>query len=312
MNRPLAADSTWKALLCVATGLLLLTLSDTIVRWVSARLPLHEMMTLRGLFAISTILVLARVTRWFGVLSINQPGLLVLRAVLMAAVNTSFFLALITLPYAYAMALFFTSPLIITALAAVVLREPVGLVRWAAVGTGLVGVVVILDPAMEQPTRWAGLALLAAVLYAAVQVLNRGTRAQHGPGVSALAGHIGIFTVSVCAGLVLGGGRYAADSPDALGAAFFGAWVRPELGDFLLLAAAGCIAATAMCLLFQSYRLAPASSVAPFEYLALLYATISGYLLWGEVPTLRTGAGIALIVGAGMIAIFRTHARQQR
>jgi drug/metabolite transporter (DMT)-like permease len=77
-------------------------------------------------------------------------------------------------------------------------------------------------------------------------------------------------------------------------------WSTPTFGDLILLMACGAIAAVGTVLLTQAYRLAEASTVAPYEYTALIWSLIYGWMFWGEFPDPIAWAGIALVVGAGL------------
>ena len=101
---------------------------------------------------------------------------------------------------------------------------------------------------------------------------------------------------------LLGAGNFTSDDPSL--AFLFRQWVMPSTRDLLLLSACGVIAGIATVLLAQAYRMAEANYVTSFEYSAMIWATLGGYLFWGEVPDAYTLAGTALIVGAGLFMLF--------
>jgi drug/metabolite transporter (DMT)-like permease len=90
------------------------------------------------------------------------------------------------------------------------------------------------------------------------------------------------------------------------------AWVLPGLTDFLLIGSCGVIAAIAMTLLTQAYRIAKASVVTSFEYTGMLWAPLWGFLFFGEIPHLTTIAGAVLIIAAGLVALSSPAARENK
>jgi drug/metabolite transporter (DMT)-like permease len=85
-------------------------------------------------------------------------------------------------------------------------------------------------------------------------------------------------------------------------------WIWPQPLDFLAMAVCGAIAAAALTLLTQAYRVAPAALVAPFEYSFMFWALLWGWLFWGDLPDPLAWLGIAVIIGAGL-HLLRAEAR---
>ena len=295
-------DFRRKGIIFVVMGLAFLTVSDSIVRWLAPFYPLHEITFLRGLFSIPSILLAAFFLGAFGTIRFRAPGILVLRAFLMANATACLLLSLAVLPYANAIGLFFISPVLITTLSAILLRERVGPRLWSANAVGLLGVVVMFRPFGDETDLRSLLPLGAALSYASVQVLNRHSREVHSGALMVLSAHIGILFVSAIAGLVLWKGA-SWDGESILLEFLLRAWRIPGAGHILLIAVCGMIASLGAFFIFQSYRLVKAPLIAPFEYSAVLFATLSGYLVWSEIPGLAAIAGMTLIAGAGLIAM---------
>ena len=204
------------------------------------------------------------------------------------------FTALGLLPLPEVTAISYAAPLLIVIFAAMFLGEQVRMFRMSAVLMGLVGVVIVLAPRMsvtsiEDTTGWetvgALVALLGAVQMALAQVFIR--KLVQTETTAAI-----VFYFSVTASLL------------SLLTIPFG-WVWPGFWSILLLVAAGLLGGFGQILLTSSYRHAPTSVVAPFEYTSLLLAIAIGYALFDEVPTLQTLAGGGLVVAAGLFIIWR-------
>jgi drug/metabolite transporter (DMT)-like permease len=218
-----------------------------------------------------------------------DPGRQVLRGCLLFLVTALFFTALQYLALAEAIALVQVGPLFITALAALLLAEPVGPRRWAAVGVGLLGALMIVRPGLGVFQPAALLALAAAFCFASFQVLTR-----------AMSGASGVWTTMLWTSAV-GAGLSTLALPWT--------WVTPPaeaLAGMMLVGTAGLIG---HAVFVWAMAQATASTLAPFNYLSLVWATLSGLVIFGEVPDPLTLAGAGVIVGAGLYVWHRERAR---
>lgn len=210
----------------------------------------------------------------------TAPGLQLLRGALLFTVTALFFSALAVLPLAEAIALVQVGPLFITALAALILAEKVGPRRWIAVAVGLLGALLIVRPGLAVFQPAALLALGAAFCFAAFQVLTR-----------YLGGADAIWTTMLwtsITGLLLA----TVSLPWT--------WVSPPaaaLPGMVLVGASGLIG---HAIFVWAMGQAPASVLAPFNYLSLLWAMLAGLVFFGEVPEALTLLGAAIIVSAGL------------
>jgi drug/metabolite transporter (DMT)-like permease len=204
------------------------------------------------------------------------------------------FAALARLPLADVTAIGFAAPLITVALAARILHERVRIYRWSAVAIGFVGVIVMLAPHLDV-TRWtAGNA--AETLGAIFALANAFTSAASTIQTRRLTGSETnsaiVFYFSLITALF------------ALLSWPFG-WATLTLSQFAWLAAIGVLGGVGHLLMTESFRLAPASLVAPFDYTSILWAVILGYLVFGDVPTSFIFVGAAIIIASGLFVIWR-------
>jgi len=209
-----------------------------------------------------------------------------LRALLPVGVTVLLFHGFAHVPFAEASALLFVNPLLITALSGPVLGERVGLSRWLAVAAGFAGALLVIRPGSAVFT-WHSLAPLgAAACFAASAILNRKLKGD----VPALATTLHIGLVGVVA---------------ILPAAGLGGW-RPFDASFMAwLVLMAVFGGLALWFITAGYERAEASFLAPFHYVELAVATAIGVAVFGEVPGLLAGAGIALIVAAGLWVALR-------
>ena len=275
-------------------GILLLMLSigiitvvDTIAKYLTVEL--HALQLVWGYFlgiAICLVgyLALAGGDRQQPLTTRRLPTQL-LRAGLLVASIAALFVGLTYLPIADATAISFMSPLFITVLSVPLLGERVGPHRWAAVVIGLIGVLVIVRPGGGIAHWAAAMPLISAVAFAGYQIATR-----------LLAATEFTFTTLFYTGV---GGFFWI----SLAVPFVWTWPTPaQWGIFLGLGALGV--AAHLCLI-RAFALAQASLLAPFNYTKLIWAALLGYLVFGDVPSLNTLAGSAVIIASGLYVIWR-------
>src|SRR5437764_14879940 len=218
---------------------------------------------------------------------LERPWLQLLRVTLSTLEVAAFFLAVVYLPLADAITYYLASPIFVTALSAIVLREYVGWRRWSAIVIGFAGVLIALRPSSQTVSWPAMIALGGSLSFAVLMLITRSLRATPDI-VLASSQFAGTFTL----GLLM--------SP-------FG-WVTPSLGSLGVFAAAGFISVGALLCVNRSLKLAPASVVVPYQYSMIVWAVIFGYFVFGDVPSIATIAGAVIIIGAGLYIFLRERA----
>jgi len=281
-----------------------LTAQDALIKSISTIYPLHEIVLVRACVALVLVILIVRWEGGFAVLRSDRPGLQALRGLLIVAANSMFFLGLAALPLAESVAIFFIAPVLITALAAPVLGERIGVYRWAAVATGFLGVLVMMRPGTDTFRSEAFLPLGAAFAYALMQMLTR--RLGVTSKASALAFYIQLafLIVAVLVGLGVGDGRFAGDTHPSL-QFLLRAWVLPDAPHLALMILIGVFSAIGSYMISQAYRKGEAAIIAPFEYCAVPLSVLWGWLLFDELPEGAAWLGMALIVAAGLFLFHR-------
>jgi drug/metabolite transporter (DMT)-like permease len=307
--------STFKAnpqvagIVCVVVGMVAIIGSDSAIKWISADYSLHQILLIRSLVAI--VLVLCFMLIVGGRFRTARLPLHLARGGLLVIANLCYLLALAAMPIAEAMTLFFVAPLIITALSVPVLGEYVGPHRWAAVLIGMVGVIIMMRPG-EGVLHWVSLLpIIAAFAYAVMQLLTRRLGTTDSAATMAFYIQVTFIAASILSGLALGDGRFADGRNQTLDF-LFRAWVWPTAIDMAVMTLSGIFIAIGSYLLSQAYRIAEPNVVAPFEYSALPWGVIAGFVLWGDLPDLTGVFGIMAIVGAGFYILYRENVRRRQ
>ena len=311
-SRPESLNAPVRGMVYLSGGLALFTFQDAIMKELSGAYAVHELALIRCVFALPLIAWIVKLEcGWRGFLPL-YPKFVMGRAVLGFLSYTCWYLAIAAMPLADAATLYYSNPLFITALAAPLLGEVVGLRRWAAVLVGFAGVLVVMRPGLVTFEPAMLLALASSLFYAFSALITRGASGRVASSTFALWSTLLFAAGSAVSGLVMGDGAY--DSPGGHPSLAFlvRAWSIPGWYDLGLIALTGPIAAISFYAISQGYVLAPASVVTPFEYSNLPWAVLLGYLLWGDLPDLWTWVGVALIAGSGIYIVQREAARGRR
>ncbi|WP_417517426.1 DMT family transporter [Minwuia sp.] len=307
-NRPLVGISF------ILLGMAFISVNDLLVKLLSDRYPLHEIVFFRSVVGIAVSLILVKLEGGWTVLKTKRPGLHVARACLLVVANLSFFMALAAMPLAEATAIFFVAPLFMTILSFLILKERIGPRRIAAVLVGFCGVLVMLKPGGEGgegPGLLVSLLpMVAALSFASFNILTRKLGASAKASAMAVYAQTMFIFVGIGFFVFAGDGRFAEGSDDVSMQFLFRAWSWPGTVDLLILSGLGAISAGAAYSLSQAYRSASAGTVAPFEYVALPLATFWGLVILNEVPDLRAVLGMMLILGAGLYVFWRERQRR--
>jgi drug/metabolite transporter (DMT)-like permease len=291
-----------RGILYLCLGVLVFSLQDAIIKQVSGGYALTQVVFIRSCVAGPILFVLVlRESGWRAIFASNLAVLSV-RATIMLGAYTAYYMAFPALPLADAVALYFTVPLFVTALAGPLLGEHAGWRVWTAVVLGFVGVMVMLQPGSGLFEPAALLSLLAAALYGMAMLMARKFGSTLSAAVMAFYQNTFFLLGSGLAAFALNHwGVVHANHPSL--SFLVRPWVMPTLSDGLLIAACGVVAATGMMFLTSAYRVARASTVTPFEYTGILWAPLWGFLFFHEVPRATTVLGALVIVVAGLLAL---------
>ncbi len=264
----------------------LFTLGDAIIKYLSQDLPIGQIVFLRGVIVCGLFVLLLRYQKQslFPRACWNRWNLL--RSVLELLVACFYLVALTLLPLATALILVFSSPIMLTILAALLLKEKVGWRRWCAVSTGFVGVILVADLQQVSLTSWAiVLPLIAAFLTALKDIFMRKV-----PKV--LTATQVSFTIAWV--VTLGGLATLPMGWSALKISHLGFL---SLGAIFILAAYLCYVITT--------RIGELSFISPFKYTSIPLAMMIGYLVWGDIPSTTSYIGTAVIVASSVFILFR-------
>jgi drug/metabolite transporter (DMT)-like permease len=303
ISLPIRRESA-KGITLLVAGIAVFSAQDLILKLLSGAYPLHQAMVLRSLMALPLLLLL--VHRESGLSSLITPGTrrMIGRGVIMFVAYTSYYLALASLPMARTVALYFSAPLFITVLSVVILGEKVGPRRWLALLAGFAGVILMVRPGGDLFDWAALLPVLAGLCYALSMISARKLGETETATAMAFWGNAVFLAAALILSAVLGSGHFAGTGHPSLAFLTRG-WVAPGLFDLSLMLGCGVIAALGLTLLTQAYRIAEASVVTPFEYTAMIWGVVYGWVFFHQWPDRTSWAGITIIIGAGLYVLWR-------
>lgn len=268
-------------ILLMCLGMAMFSFNDALGKWLLGVYGVGQLLLIRSAAALVVLVPMAAAGEGVGaVLRPPQPWWQALRVMLTTLEAAAFYLAVAYMPLAETVAFWLATPIYVAMLAGPLLGEAIPVRRWVAIGIGFAGVIVALNPG-GATIGWPSLVALAgSFTFALCMIVTRKLRGT--PDVTL------VFWQTVAAlamGLVL--------------IVPFG-WLAPSARDFGLLSLLGIVAMGAHMLTNRSLKLAPASTVVPYQYTLIVWAVVLGWLIWGDVPALSTLAGVAIIVAAGV------------
>jgi drug/metabolite transporter (DMT)-like permease len=280
-------SAEFRGILLALSAMLMFGLMDAASKYLSARYPTPQIIWLRYVFTIPLVLLVLAPQGISRSVRSARPGLQILRSCLLVLEIGLVVWCFGQMPLADVHALLALTPLAVTALSVPILGERVGASRWAAVGVGFLGVMIILRPGLSVVQPAALVVLASVLLYGPYQVLTR------------MVGRSDSAQTSLLWQLVIGAALVSFVVPFA--------WRVPEPQHWPLFVMVAALGGTAHYLMIRALQLAPAAVIQPFSYTLLLWAVVIGYIGFGDLPDIWTLAGAAAIVGAGVFTAVREH-----
>ncbi|AFS46843.1 EamA-like family transporter [alpha proteobacterium HIMB5] len=256
---------------------------DIIVKW-SEHYPLGQVLFFRGFFGIIFYFFVIPRERLSNFYYTKRAGLHFLRCFSGLIALVAIFIALRSLPLATVVSISFAAPIFTTIFSIFLLSEKVGIYRWLAVIVGFVGILIITEPGITSLNIYYIFPIIFCIGLSYVAITIRKLSTSEPVWLISLFFSISITLLSLLS-IPYG-------------------WVMPTIKDFLILAMIGIFGGVANLWLSQSYKYSEVSLVTPLKYLALVFAIIFGYLIWDEVPTIKSLFGAALVIFSTLI-IFR-------
>ena len=277
------ADDIRLGIISMVASVFLFSIQNAIGKWLAQSYPILMLVFFRSAVALLPSYVLVMRAGGTRVLRTNRLGAQVGRAAIWGGSNVASFFAFHLLPLADAVALTFAGPLFLTALSWPLLQERVGRERWIAVSLGFLGVLVMARPSGSGTTAGMLCALACAGCNAFGTLAVRGlTRTEASASIvfyTALFMTLGALPVLPLF------------------------WKTPGPLDLAMFCSIGLIGGVSQFWVTQALHHAPAAAMSPFNYTALVWGTVLGFLIWGEVPTVAVAIGALIVTASGLFLL---------
>ena len=259
------------------------SLMDLILKW-TTDYPLGQVVFFRGFFGIVFYFFIIPKNRIKNFYQTKRPILHFLRCLVGLIAMVAIFIALRNLPLATVVSISFAAPIFTTIFSIFLLSEKVGIYRWLAVVIGFLGILIITEPGFESLNIYYIFPIIFCIGLSYVAIAIRKLSSTEPVWLISLNFSIAITIAGLCS-LPYG-------------------WKIPSFFDFFVLSLVGFFGGVANLWLSQSYKFSEVSLVTPLKYLGLVFAIFFGYLIWGEIPSLKSLFGGLLVILSSII-IFR-------
>ncbi len=280
-----AQNTTLRGLGFAFLGFAVFASHDVLIKVLGGTYSVLQIIFFATLFSFVPMAVTILTDRATGNFLPRHPWLILLRSALMITGMSCAFYAFSVLPLAEVYSLLFSFPLIVTVLSIPILGEVVRAQRWAAVGVGLIGVLIVLRPGATDITLGHLAALMAAFCSAFASVLVRKIGNEERSAVLILYPMLLAIAVMSLAQPVV--------------------YLPPSLPHLAMMALVGVFSVIAQHLIILAYRAAPAGVVAPSQYSQIIWATLFGMIFFGENPDGWVALGAGIIIASGVFVVWR-------
>lgn len=283
----MSGNNTKRGIMLMSLTMLVFASQDGISRYLAGEYNVMMVVMIRyWFFAIFVLTISAkRAGSIRNAARTEQPVLQAFRGILLALEVCVMVAAFTLLGLIESMAIFISYPLIVAALSGPVLGEKVGFYRWAAIGIGFLGVMVILQPSNGVFTLYGLVAMASAVMFALYTLLTRYAARKDSAATS-------FFWTGAAGGVTM---------------TYIGIWYWDNMTptDWLWMLALCITGATGHFLLIKTYEVAEASAVQPFAYLQLVFVSVIGVFVFDEDLRVNVAIGAALVICAGVFTLWR-------
>ncbi len=303
-------ENNFLAITYIMLGMTAFALQDTVIRLLAVDISILQVMFARSVVALILLTLFLKITKKDIIFKTEFPKLSIFRTVMFILAFVFYYIGLHYLTFAEATALFFTAPFFITIFSGIFLREKIGLIRWAIIVYGFIGVLFIVSPNINSFNIYMIYPILCAAGYSANMIIIKYTSEKDNVYTQTL--HVYIATIIICpiitfSGIFLDFGNSNSEVLNFL----FRDWFFNDPKSLFMIFVVGVSVIFGFIFLFNAYRHGRPYIIAPFEYIFLIWAVILGWFIWSETVDLKTWTGIAIIVSAGIFILYREKVKDQ-
>ena len=296
-------ENTPKAIILMLFGMSVFAIQDALIKIISTETNLFLIYFSRSLIGGSILFLYLYIKKEPIVLKTYYPKLTVLRGCLFFISFSLYYFSLTKLSLAKAITLFFVSPFFITIISIIVLKEVVGIKRWSAIIIGFVGVYLVMEPDFNNFDYFSTFPVLCAFGYALTMIIQKITSDKDTLYSQTFHLFIAAIFFSIIIGFISGDGKlYDQKYPEY---SFLLIEWSLSFNTMIIFIIIGIITVFGFLCIFQAYRIGSPPSVAPFEYIIILWGLIISWFVWEDTLSTRAYIGLLLIVLGGIYTFIR-------
>ena len=299
-----------KGIFFIMTGMAFFSIQDSLIKYIYEDVALFELYFGRTLIQSIILLSFVLLTKKTIILKTHYPVLTLIRVVCFFFGFSFFYISLTFMTLAMTSALFFSCPFFMSMFAKFFLKEKIGIRRWSAIFVGFIGVLIVLNPSLEEFNFFKLAPVACALCYATSMTITKYTSSKDSIYTQMTWLYIFAIFASIIIFLVSGDGKFNNFSDSTMQFIFREWFTNPaEAWPYVLIM--GIVASISFFCVFSAYSIASPSIVSLFEYSYIVWAMLAGYILFETVPVPRTFIGAAIIIGAGFYIYYREKIKGQ-
>ena len=304
------AQNNPKGILFILIGMGFFSIQDALIKFVYNDAALYELYFGRTIAALFLLISFLKFSNRKIYLKTYYPLLTSIRVICFFFGFSFFYISLTYMSLAMANALFFCCPFFVSILAVIFLKEKVGIRRWLAIATGFLGVFIVLDPDFSNFDYMKLAPIACALCYAISMTITKITSDKDNVYTQMLHLYLGAIIISILFFIFTGKGQFNTFN-DPTFQFIFREWFSNPGYSWPFIVAMGFISVLAFYFILNAYSIASPSVVSLYEYSLIVWAILTGYLLFDNIPTFNTFIGVSIIICAGVYIYLREKIRDR-
>ena len=303
-------NNNTKGILFIMIGMAFFSIQDSLIKYIFEEIALFELYLGRTIVQATVLISIFLITKKKFTLKTHYPLLTLLRVICFFFGFGFFYISLTFMSLAMVSALFFSCPFFMSIFAKLFLKEQIGFRRWSAITIGFIGVLIVLNPSLEDFNFFKLAPVACSLCYACSMTITKYTSEKDNIYTQLTLLYIFAVITSIIIFLVSGDGKFN-NFYDPTMQFIFREWFINPAFSWPYVFVMGIVASISFFCVFTAYSIASPSVVSLFEYSYIVFAIIAGYILFETIPVPRTFLGATIIIGAGVYIYFREKVRGQ-
>ena len=293
-----------KAIILILLGMTVFVIQDTLIKLLSINTNIYLIYLIRSIIGLLVIFIYLKFKKIPFIITTHYPLLTLFRVVSFFLGFSLYYYSLTKLTLAMAVTLFFVSPFFITILSMLIIKEYIGIRRWAAIMVGFVGVYLVMNPKFHDFNIYSLFPIICALCYAFTVIIQKKTSQKDSLFSQVIHIYISAILFSLIIKFSLSLFDFNKETIENYNFLLMD-WEIAYYINMLMLILVGLTGVTGFFCLFGAYNIGSPATIAPFEYIIIFYAILISWFFWGEALNIREYIGLFLIISAGFYTFLR-------